>query len=185
MSEVVKCCKLNNDMTVHLLTKSVERLDDVPSVAHFICNIIHNFAVTFEEIQIEAAKQKNPVHNNDLSMYIDTLVVKLFQVIARDDSEEENLRSEAYKAITELISFSADDKLALVLQVFDECIKKMTDCCDPNVPLDTNTRLNSLADVLPLLLASMGRLPITMLDFARCDILVAILIKILKIKGIF
>jgi importin subunit beta-1 len=91
--------------------------DKNTTAASQACYAIHNLA--------SACHDENEAPSNLLSPFITEMLQKLFDLAARDDSDEENLRINAYEAIGMIVESSALDVKPLIIQVYQETLQRL------------------------------------------------------------
>ncbi|PRP78822.1 hypothetical protein PROFUN_00995 [Planoprotostelium fungivorum] len=113
-----RVCQLHGEIATsgiqHLVGGLGNSLNDAPRVASNVCYAIHYLLEQYVE---KAQQPTNPV-----SPYYSALLGQLFNVIAREDGSQSNLRVSAYETITVLISAGADDTLPTLHQAIPHFI---------------------------------------------------------------
>lgn len=109
---------ISADMIPHLFHMLANSLDDSEAqVAAQGCFAFHSLAA--------ACADDSEADTNALSMYMPTVLTKLFAVTNREDWEEHNLRSTAYEAINMMVEASALDMAGTVGLVLTEALGRL------------------------------------------------------------
>ncbi len=97
--------------------------DRNPKVASQACFAVHNLA--------EACEEEKDAQSNVISHFMTMMLQKLFNVAARNDWEEENLRVSAYEAVNMIVANCALDMRPIVMQVLTEALNRLEQTFSP------------------------------------------------------
>lgn len=148
--------------------------DEEASVSAKACYAIHNLAKACED---DAC---NP--SNVLSPYISHILQKLFIIAQRPDSNEENLRSNAYEASNSLICSSALDMYPVIGQALIEGLNRLENSLNPGIEM--HERMNLQSHLCSLIGECVRKLPqndATLLQIS--DRMMQLVLQILRIPN--
>lgn len=125
-----------NECLVPLLTALGANLEDPEEfVASKACLAVSNLA--------EACEEFSDQDTNLLSPYMPVLLQKLYVLANRPDTEDFNLRSEAYHAANMIIANSAMDMAPVVSMVLGETLNRLEGTFNPSVEIPERANLQS------------------------------------------
>eukprot|EP01035_Chromulina_nebulosa_P017784 gene17784-23391_t len=120
---IARVCEFHkNAISMDVLPLLVDALrialdDPDPRVVSKACLAIHNLAI--------ACENESESQTNVISLFLPTMLEKLFSVANRPDWNEEGIRSSAYEACNMLISNSALDMKQVVVNVLVETLNRL------------------------------------------------------------
>jgi importin subunit beta-1 len=151
---------------------SLALTDQSPKVASQACYAIHSLG--------EACGEEKDLSSNVLSQFMPFLFEKLLAVTNREDWDCENLRASAYEAVNMLVTNSAEDMRAVVVQLLTEALNRLELTFSPS--FDTSERMNlqslicSLIGVCAQKLSSEELAPLA-------DRIIQLLLQVFNTKG--
>ena len=113
-----------------LFTNLMASLDAEPRVAEKSASCVYALADSIEDIA-ESFPPEQGV--NWIQPYFEAVLQKLFQVAARDDASESNLRITVYESINMMIDHHPPDLRAVIKQALPEVLQRLTATFDMQV----------------------------------------------------
>lgn len=148
--------------------------DQSASVCARACYAIHNLA--------EGCEDDSDKDTNLLSNIMPTMLQKLLNVVNRPDWEKSNLRQSAYEAVNVMVTNSANDMNAIVVQVLNEALTRLQAAVSPNNGLDANQRSTLPSQLCSLVGVSVNKLSAT--DVApQADRMMGLILQVFNIKA--
>lgn len=162
------------DMLPPLVTGLSGALEDRSSkVAAQACFAVHNLAA--------ACTNDADKPTNVLSSFMPHMLVRLLTVTSREDWESDNLRATAYEAANMLVTNSAEDMKAVVVQVLSESLNRLEKTF--GTVTDAQERMNLQSLLCGLIGVCVQKLTTTEITEQVSDRIMQLLLQVFTVKG--
>lgn len=119
-------------------------IQDEPRIASKACWAIHNLGTAVEEIAQEENRGGEEEQTNDLSKYMDSVLLSLLKTVERNDVTEANLTVNAWEAISAFIAAAARDTYPTLESYVNEFLVRL----DATLKAPHSTKLDEVQGLL-------------------------------------
>lgn len=119
-------------------------IQDEPRIASKACWAIHNLGTAVEEIAQEENRGGEEEQTNDLSKYMDSVLLSLLKTVERNDVTEANLTVNAWEAISAFIAAAARDTYPTLESYVNEFLMRL----DATLKAPHSTKLDEVQGLL-------------------------------------